>query len=160
MLIPGHLTGDFQKKGFFMHYRFMAAEDIDLVVPLYIDYYNAQGDAWTPQIVHRRILQVLGSPDSLCLLALEGENVVGFAMGRFEQFYDLMAYNLVEILIGGPYQNRELGTQLMQELERQVKAAGGSLIQLMAVNDDSHNRFYGRLGYQNTTTLVSKGKFL
>lgn len=143
-----------------MHYRTMEAADIDLVTPLYIDYYNSQGDAWTPEIVRRRIWQVLGSPDSLCLLALEGEDVVGFAMGRFEQFYDLIAYNLVEILIAGPFQNRGLGTELMQELERRVKAAGGSLIQLMAVNDDAHDRFYGRLGYQNTTTLVSKGRFL
>ena len=66
-----------------MHYRTMEAADIDLVTPLYIDYYNAQGDAWTPEIVRRRIWQVLGSPDSFCLLALEGESVVGFAMGRF-----------------------------------------------------------------------------
>lgn len=143
-----------------MHYRTMEAADIDLVTPLYIDYYNSQGDEWTPEIVRRRIWQVLGSPDSLCLLALEGETIVGFAMGRFEQFYDLVAYNLVEIIIAGPFQNRGLGTELMQELERRVKAAGGSLIQLMAVNDDAHDRFYGRLGYQNTNTLVSKGKFL
>lgn len=143
-----------------MHYRIMEVADIDLVMPLYIDYYNAQGDDWTPEIVRRRIWQVLGSPDSLCLLALEGESVVGFAMGRFEQFYDLVAYNLVEILIAGPCQNRGLGTQLMQELERRVKASGASLVQLMAVSDEAHDRFYGRLGYQNTTTLVSKGRFL
>lgn len=143
-----------------MHYRTMEAADIDLVTPLYIDYYNSQGDEWTPEIVRRRIWQVLGSPDSLCLLALDGETIVGFAMGRFEQFYDLVAYNLVEVIIAGPFQNRGLGTELMQELERRVKETGGSLIQLMAVNDDAHDRFYGRLGYQNTNTLVSKGKFL
>lgn len=143
-----------------MHYRIMEVADIDLITPLYIDYYNAQGDDWTPEIVRRRIWQVLASPDSLCLLALEGESVVGFAMGRFEQFYDLVAYNLVEILIAGPCQNRGLGTQLMQELERRVKASGASLVQLMAVSDEAHDRFYGRLGYQNTTTLVSKGRFL
>ena len=143
-----------------MHYRTMEAADIDLVTPLYIDYYNAQGDAWTPEIVRRRIWQVLGSPDSFCLLALEGESVVGFAMGRFEQFYDLVAYNLVEIIIAGPCQNRGLGTELMRELERQVKAAGASLVQLMAVNDDAHDRFYGRLGYKNTTNLTLKGRFL
>lgn len=143
-----------------MHYRIMEVADIDLITPLYIDYYNAQGDDWTPEIVRRRIWQVLASPDSLCLLALEGESVVGFAMGRFEQFYDLVAYNLVEILIAGPCQNRGLGTQLMQGLERRVKASGASLVQLMAVSDEAHDRFYGRLGYQNTTTLVSKGRFL
>lgn len=143
-----------------MHYRTMEAADIDLVTPLYIDYYNAQGDEWTPEIVRRRIWQVLGSPDSFCLLALEEETAVGFAMGRFEQFYDLVAYNLVEIIIAGPCQSRGLGTELMRELERQVKAAGASLVQFMAVNDDAHDRFYGRLGYKNTTNLTLKGRFL
>ena len=143
-----------------MEYKIMEAADIDRVVPLYIDYYNAQGDEWTPEIVRRRIWQVLGSPDSYCLMALEGGEVLGFAMGRFEQFYDLTAYNLVEIVIAGPHQNRGLGTALMGELERRVKDQGAAMVQLMAVNDEAHERFYGRLGYKNAVNLVLKARFL
>ena len=143
-----------------MNYRVMEAADIDLVTPLYIDYYNSQGDGWTPETVRRRIWQVLGSPDSYCLLAMEGETVVGFAMGRFEQFYDLAAYNLVEILIAGEHQGRGLGTALMGELERRVKELGAAMVQLMAVNDDAHERFYGRLGYKDASNLTLKARFL
>ncbi|MBQ8238565.1 MAG: GNAT family N-acetyltransferase [Oscillospiraceae bacterium] len=143
-----------------MMYRRMQESDIEKVIPFYIEYYNARGDEWTEESVRHRIWQVLGSPDSYCLMAEDGENVIGFAMGRFERFYDLTAYNLVEIIIGEPFQNRGLGTALMQELERQVKEEGAALVQLMAVNDDAHNRFYGRLNYQDTTNLVLKGKFL
>ncbi len=42
---------------------------------------------------------MLGSPDSYCMIAEDGDNTVGFAMGRFETFYDLTAYNLVEIIV-------------------------------------------------------------
>lgn len=143
-----------------MVYRVMEQADIQKVIPLYMDYYNAQGDEWTEEIVHHRIWQVLGSPDAYCLIMEDGKNVIGFSMGRFERFYDLTAYNLVEIIVAAPYQNQGLGTVLMQELEDRVKKKGAAMVQLMAVNDDAHDRFYGRLNYKNTANLVLKAKFL
>lgn len=143
-----------------MTYRTMGREDIPLVIPMYIDYYNGQGDEWTEESVGHRIRQVVDSPDSYCLLAVEDGTVVGFAMGRFERFFDLTAYNLVEIVIAGHRQNQGLGTALMGELERRVKDQGAAMVQLMAVNDDAHNRFYGRIGYADAKNLVLKAKFL
>ena len=141
-------------------YRQMQKEDIHKVIPLFIQYWNSLGDQWTDEQVYRRIWQVLGSPDSYCLMAFEGENVVAFAMGRMETFFDLTAYNLVEIVVAKNYQNKGIGTQVMLELEKRVKQLGVSLIQLSAVNDDMHEHFYGKLGYKNTTSMNSKGKFL
>lgn len=141
-------------------YKIMQKEDIDSVIPLFMEYWNGTGDQWTYDLVYKRIWQVLGSPDSYCLMAFEGENVVAFAMGRMETFFDLTAYNLVEIVVAKNYQNKGIGTQLMLELEKRVKQLGVSLIQLSAVNDDMHEHFYGKLGYKNTTSMNSKGKFL
>ena len=141
-------------------YKIMQKEDIDSVSPLFIEYWNGTGDQWTYDLVYKRIWQVLGSPDSYCLMAFEGENVVAFAMGRMETFFDLTAYNLVEIVVTKNYQNKGIGTQVMLELEKRVKQLGVSLIQLSAVNDDMHEHFYGKLGYKNTTSMSSKGKFL
>ena len=141
-------------------YKIMQKEDIDSVIPLFIEYWNGTGDQWTYDLVYKRIWQVLGSPDSYCLMAFEGENVVAFAMGRMETFFDLTAYNLVEIVVTKNYQNKGIGTQVMLELEKRVKQLGVSLIQLSAVNDDMHEHFYGKLGYKNTTSMNSKGKFL
>ena len=141
-------------------YKIMQKEDIDSVIPLFIEYWNGTGDQWTYDLVYKRIWQVLGSPDSYCLMAFEGENVVAFAMGRMETFFDLTAYNLVEIVVTKNYQNKGIGTQVMLELEKRVKQLGVSLIQLSAVNDDMHEHFYGKLGYKNTTSINSKGKFL
>ena len=141
-------------------YKIMQKEDIDSVIPLFMEYWNGTGDQWTYDLVYKRIWQVLGSPDSYCLMAFEGENVVAFAMGRMETFFDLTAYNLVEIVVAKNYQNKGIGTQVMLELEKRVKQLGVSLIQLSAVNDDMHDHFYGKLGYKNTTSMNSKGKFL
>ena len=141
-------------------YRAMTEADIASVIPLYMEYYNAQGDERTPETVRRRIWQELGSVDSYCLMAESNGEPIGFAMGRFQQYFDLMAYDLVEIVIAAQYQNRGIGTAFMQELERRVKEQGAAMVQLEAVNDELHAHFYGKLNYYDATNLVLKAKFL
>ena len=141
-------------------YKQMQKEDIQKIIPLFIEYWNSQGDQWTAELVYKRVWQVLGSPDSFCMIAECQQDVLGFAMGRFETFYDLTAYNLVEIIVATEYQNMGIGTKMMLELESRVKNLGASLVQLSAVNDAMHEHFYAKLGYKDTTNFKAKGKFL
>ena len=144
-----------------MHYRIMTESDIPAVIPLYMEHYNTyEGGAWTAETTYKRIHQVWSREDSLCLLLEDQGAVLGFAMGYFEQYDDLKAYDLVEIVIAHAHQNQGLGTQFMQEIERRVKALGGAMIQLQAVNDEMHAKFYGKLNYQDCNNLVLKSKFL
>lgn len=81
-------------------------------------------------------------------------------MGRFETFYDLTAYNLVEIVVASEHQKGGIGTKMMTELKKRVKELGAAMVQLKAVNDEMHEHFYGKLGYGDTTNLKLKSKFL
>lgn len=141
-------------------YRQMQKDDIQRVIPLFIKYWNSTGDDWTPELVYSRVWQVLGSPDSYCMIAEDGEQVVGFAMGQMETFNDLTVYNLSEIIVAMEYQNKGFGTLMMAELESRVKQLGASMIQLKSVNDDLHEHFYGKLGYNDASNLKLKSKFL
>ena len=98
--------------------------------------------------------------DSYCLLLTMGEQIAGFAMGYMEQYDDLVAYDLVEIVVSADRQKQGLGTRFMLELERRVKAEGAAMIQLQAVNDEQHQRFYNKLKYGDATNLVLKSKML
>lgn len=141
-------------------YRQMQEADIGKVIPIFMEYWNGLGDAWTPELVYRRVWQVLGSPDAYCMIAEDGGRTVGFAMGRFETFYDLTAYNLVEILVASQYQKKGVGTEMMAALEGRVKEMGAAMVQLVSVHDEMHEHFYGRLGYGDATNLKLKSKFL
>lgn len=141
-------------------YRQMQKDDIQRVIPLFIKYWNSTGDDWTPELVYSRVWQVLGSPDSYCMIAEDGEQVVGFAMGQMETFNDLTVYNLSEIIVAMEYQNKGFGTLMMAELESRVKQLGASMIQLKSVNDDLHEHFYGKIGYNDASNLKLKSKFL
>lgn len=144
-----------------MQYRVMTEEDIRRVIPLYIEQYNEyDGDTWTEEIVYKRIHQVWSREDSFCMLLEEEGQVLGFAMGNMEQFYDGMAYDLVEIVIAHAHQNKGLGTVLLRELEKRVKKRGAILVQLYAVNDRMHEAFYGKLQYKDADNLKIKTKWL
>ena len=144
-----------------IEYKPMAEEDISAVIPLYIKHYNAyEGGEWTKETTYKRIHQVWSHEDSMCLIALHGQRIIGFSMGHFEQYDDLISFDLVEIVIDHDLQNQGIGTAFMMELERHVKEAGGSMIQLQAVNDAQHEAFYGKLEYKNCNNLVLKSKFL
>ena len=144
-----------------MEYVVMGERDIDRVVPLYMDYYNTrENGAWTYETIYKRIHQVWSREDAYCLMLRSGEAVLGFAMGYMEQYDDVQAYDLVEIVIADGHQNRGLGTAFMVELERRVQELGASLIQLQAVNDARHEAFYGKLQDNNAANLVLKTKWL
>lgn len=144
-----------------MTYRNMTEADILSVVPLYIDYYNTHdGDSWTFDTTYKRIHEVWSRENAMCLIAEENGQILGFCMGYFSTYYDLTAYDLVEILIFGEHQNKGLGTTFMEELERRVKEKGGAMIQLESLNDAWHSHFYGKLGYRDCSNLVLKSKFL
>lgn len=141
--------------------RMMAESDIDRVVPLYIDHYNTYEEgAWTYETTYKRIHQVWSREDSACMILERGREVIGFVMGYFEQYDDIAAYDLVEIVIKHEHQGNGIGTVFMGLLEEKVKELGGAMIQLQAVNDEMHERFYGKLGYRNCKNLVLKSKWL
>lgn len=144
-----------------MKYSVMKETDIKRIIPLYIDYYNNQENgAWTTETTYKRIHQVLTREDSYCLILENNETILGFAIGYCEQFDDIQAYNLVEIVIAHQYQNQGYGKQFMLELEKRLKDIGVPMIQLQAVNDEMHKHFYGKLNYKDTGSFITKTKWI
>lgn len=141
-------------------YREMKITDIPAVLPLYIQYYNTWEEAqWTPETAGRRIRQVLSMDGGYGLLLEEDGEAAGFVMGFFKQYDDLVSFNLEEIVIEHSRQGRGLGSALLKETERRVKKRGAAGIELCAVNDEAHHRFYGRAGYGNANNFQLKVKW-
>ena len=86
----------------------MNLNDIERVLKLYIDYYNNyEGYCWTEEKVRKRLEQVLSMMDSFSLIMKTEEDIViGFAMGYFKQYDDIIGYTLEEIIIAAEYQRK------------------------------------------------------
>lgn len=144
-----------------MQIEVLGVKDISLVIPLYIEYYNnCEGSCWTEETAKRRIQQVLNIEGSYSLLMkAEGGEVCGFVMGYFKQYDDIVGYTLEEILISQKYQNKGMGSALLAELESRVKEAGAACVELQAVKDEMHERYYGKAGYRDARNFVMKVKW-
>lgn len=105
--------------------REMELKDIAAVLPLYISYYNEQEDGcWNEKTASKRIHQVLSMEDSYGLIVENGNGVMGFVMGYFKQYDDIIGYTLDEIVIAYEQQNKGIGSMLLRELEQRVKEKG------------------------------------
>ena len=143
-----------------MNYRDMRVEDIDKVLPLYLDYYNnCEECSWTEQTAGKRIHQVLTMEGAYGAIVQEDNQVIGFAMGYFKQYDDIVSYMLDEIVIAREHQNKGLGRLFLAEIERRVQEKGASCVELQAVNDEMHERYYGKAGYHNAQNFVLKVKW-
>lgn len=87
------------------------------------------------------------------------DSALGFAMGYFKQYDDNIGYTLEEIIIAYEYQNQGIGSTFLHELEQRVKDKGASCVELQAVNDEQHEKYYGKAGYNNAKNFVMKVKW-
>lgn len=139
----------------------MNLSDVESVLQLYIDYYNNHEDGcWTEQTARKRIQQVLSMMGSFSLIMKnEQDNAVGFVMGYFKQYDDILGYTLEEIIISAEYQHKGFGSILLKEIETRVREKGASCVELQAVNDEMHEKYYGKAGYKNAVNFVMKVKW-
>lgn len=143
-----------------MKIREMNIADIETVLPLYISYYNEQEEGcWTKDTAGKRIHQVLSMEDSFSLILEENNAVLGFAMGYFKQYDDIVGYTLEEIIIENEHQNKGIGSIFLHELEQQVKEKGAVCVELQAVNDEHHERYYKKADYHDAQNFVMKVKW-
>lgn len=156
-----HISDCDDEKEKSMNISEMKLNDIDCVLQLYIDYYNNYEECcWTEETARKRIHQVLSVEDSYSLIMKSDEGkAIGFAMGFFKQYDDIVGYTLEEIIISAENRNKGLGSILLEELENRVKEKGASCVELQAVSDEMHERYYGKAGYKNAVNFVMKVKW-
>lgn len=141
--------------------RLIDFKDLEKIVEIFLDYYNNYEDEnWTEERAFKRILQIYNIDDSMSFKITINNKIIGFVLGYKKVYGDLSAYKLEEILIMKKYQNQGIGSSVMKEIEKILKKENIELIELVAINDNFHEKFYGKLGYFDGGNLKLKGKFI
>ena len=144
-----------------MAYIRMSEKDLDIITSLYVRYYNENEDGiGTFKKAYKRIRQVLLTPDSYCLIQEINGLYTGFLMGYIKEYDDLKSYFLEEIVVFKDFQDKGLGSLLINELERQLLDLDISMIELMSVNDTKHLHFYEKFSFEKSNNLLVMSKFL
>lgn len=143
-----------------MKIGFLKEEDLQSFAVSYMKYFNDEGDNWTQEIAYKRLHQMWSIDDSICLKAEKNDEICGILMGYLMHFDDGPYFHIFEILVLKEYQDSGIGTALIKEAESIAKERGAKVSTLEALNDEQHERFYGRMGYKTKENFVYKVKKL
>lgn len=137
-------------------------KDLETIKQSYADYFNKHEEAeWTKEKVDRRFKQLVERFDYIGLGLYIEEKLIGFALGCYEQFEDILISKLNELFIITEYQSKGYGSKLLKAFETHSKTGGAIRIQLESANDEIHNRFYNKMnGYSDANNNVLKAKSL
>ena len=106
-----------------------------------------------PAEVEKKLMR---DPD-LFLVAEEDGRVVGVLMGAWDGRRGWLHHLAVE----ETWRNRGIGTALLEEVERRLKAKGCLKVNLLIHRSNADaRRLYERLGYQEMSTIIAMGKDL
>jgi aminoglycoside 6'-N-acetyltransferase I len=139
-------------------FKELTLQDLNTLIKKYIIHHNAEGGSWTYELAEKRLKQIISTTSFYGIGLYNESELMGFAIGWFKQFDDIVVFYLEEILVFKEYQNNGLGTKMLQFLENSVKKQGVKKISLSTTYEENHQNFYSRLGYKKSDFLVPMNK--
>jgi ribosomal protein S18 acetylase RimI-like enzyme len=144
-----------------LSFKELNESNMEEAVKLFVDYFNTNEKAsWTYENAFRRIHEAITKEDNVSFMILIHNKLIGFEMGYLEQYEDGLVFDLHEILIAKDFQRKGYGKALVTEAMRRAKEKGAFLCQLIAINDQAHDDFYGSLGFSSCTNLKLKSRVI
>ncbi len=135
-------------------------ETVRACARLFTDVNNAPpwNDGWTEDRSVRRLTDIFSSPGSWGIAASSAQRLVAFLIGNIEAFYDGDHFCLREMVVATEAQRRGLGSRLLAEAERRLRAQGVSEVYLLTSRGNGTAEFYEKNGYAGWTTMTMMGK--
>ena len=115
---------------------------------------------WTPVTAAKHIRESFADPNFRGLVASANGVLIGFAYGITSQWENERHFYLKEMCVSGSKQRGGVGSLLLKELTRRLKAEKVRQIALGTERDKPARRFYLRLGFEINRKVVIMNKRL
>jgi ribosomal protein S18 acetylase RimI-like enzyme len=118
-------------------------------------------EAWDIGDVKTRLEEMYHTPGSYGVIAIDENEVLGFALGYAEQWRrGKKHFYLKEMCVLPSHQRRGIGTAIIKTLCRDLAATGAEAIYLLTARDSPAQTFYERLGFHVNAKMIMMGKYL
>lgn len=129
----------------------------ELLVQEYASYFvndDKNPEKWPLDRIRKRLNNFLNTPDSVFLLAMQDDQILGFACGCLDYYADSIGCYFQEILVFVRFQNSGIGSQLIEEFCRDLKNKNVSFVYGESLEDERHRKFYEKNGFKLQPQLV------
>ena len=144
-----------------MNLKVLTPQDKESVAELFRDVFTREpwNDDWSdPEQLAAYIDDLIGQSNSRTFGYLDGNRLVGLAMGRIKHWHEGTEYCIDEFCIARDRQGQGLGTAFLREMERYLLSRGIVQIFLQTDRDVPACRFYLKNGFAEQPGIVSFAK--
>ena len=136
--------------------------ELDLYTKLFIEVFNKEpwNDNWTTETASKRLNQFINVETFDGLSLWNDGNLVGVIMGRSEQYYDGVYFQIQEFYVDNNVQGKGYGTLLLNEFEDRLKKKGVVNINLITIRNIKTEGFYVKKGYTVDNNMCFMNKFI
>lgn len=148
MMLPGGSGGNM--KGAKMDIRKLGVENIEMVKEMMLAIFSAEpwNDVWTDEQLQQYVYELICGENSLCFGAYKDGAPVGIALGRIKSWYEGTEYWIEEFGILPARQERGLGSEFMEAVEKELTAYGIAYIVLLTERNVPAYHFYKKNGFE------------
>ena len=142
-------------QGLTAEYQDFAPPHLNAAARMFIDIFNSPpwNDNWTTVSAHERLNSIMCSYGYIGFAAFANNQLIGFAAGNIEPFYDGNTFYLREIAVAPQYQRTGIGKAL---LDRTLTVAASKDVQrsyLLTRNDVAAYEVYLNWGFKDIAPL-------
>ncbi len=114
---------------------------------LFVSVFNSPpwNEQWNEMSAQQRLGDLLGSPGFRGVACVDGDKVLGFAVGRAERWFSGLHFILNEMCVRTEMQGHGIGGQLLEALEERLNDV--EQCYLSTRRDSPARRFYEKHGY-------------
>lgn len=133
-----------------MKIRRLVEEDLERSAALYTRVFNEApwSDGWTIAVAHERLERFMAHSGSIGILALEGEEVLGFLLGCCERWVDGEHFHLKEMCVSAERRRKGIGAGLLRSLTDLLKDLDVKAIYLETGPGSPADSFYRKNGFR------------
>lgn len=143
-----------------MEFRELDKKHLDKVSEIFVKAFNSPpwSEEWTKESAYARISQMINCDGSYGLVAFEDSKLVGMILGRKEQFYNGINFEVKEFCVDLSVGSKGIGTQLYIELEERLRAVGIKEIFLNTCRSNKTIGFYEKQGFKVSESIIVMNK--
>ena len=132
-----------------MHLRDFIPSDLGAVTSLYVRTFNQPpwADGWTEQVAGERLSRYMAHPDALGVVAFDGTELVGFALGTCERWVNGEQFHLKEMCTAPGRQRLGVGGAILQALSNRLRSRGVCAVFLETRSGTPAAAFYKKHGF-------------
>ena len=129
---------------------------------MFMNAFNAPpwNDKWTGVTAARRIRQMVTGENAYGIAGYQDGKLCGMIVGREEQYYDCVHFEIKEFCMDVSMKNKGLGSILLKEFEKRLQEKGIDKIILWTSRDPRTEGYYQKKGYDTNECLTVMEKVI